>query len=86
MDARHTQSVLAPAPDANSPSFWHSLASRKYSPMKVLSDAEYEAMLREKLLRVDADIALVEEKIARLKVESGMKRGRGAMHEEKGEK
>lgn len=38
--------------------------------MKVLSDAEYEALLKEKLLAVDAEIALVEEQIVALKTES----------------
>lgn len=37
--------------------------------MKVLSDEEYENMLREKLLRVNAEIALVDESIERLRVE-----------------
>lgn len=35
----------------------------KWSPMKVLTDAEYENMLQEKLLRVNADIALLDERI-----------------------
>ena len=37
--------------------------------MQVLSDGEYEEMLREKLLRVDAEIALVDESIAALRVQ-----------------
>jgi len=35
--------------------------------MKVLSDKEYEDMLREKLLKVDVEIALVDESIAGLR-------------------
>lgn len=31
--------------------------------MKVLTDQEYEDMLQEKLLRVNADIALIDERI-----------------------
>ena len=93
LDAQHTQSVLAPALDSDPPSFWQSLTARRHSPMKMLSDAEYEAMLREKLLRVDADIALVEERIAALKAESAalkvksaMKGRRETADEEKGER
>lgn len=37
--------------------------------MKVLSDKEYEEMLREKLLRVNAEIALVDENIEALRVQ-----------------
>jgi hypothetical protein len=43
----------------------------KWSPLKVLSDGEYEDMLREKLLGVNADIALVDESIVALRVEDG---------------
>ncbi|KAH6723893.1 hypothetical protein BKA61DRAFT_566499 [Leptodontidium sp. MPI-SDFR-AT-0119] len=39
----------------------------KWSPMKVLSDAEYESMLQEKLLRINAQIALVDENIEALR-------------------
>jgi hypothetical protein len=41
----------------------------KWSPMKVLSDADYEKMLQEKLLKVNAEIALVDENIATLRVQ-----------------
>ena len=43
------------------------MADSKYSPMKVLSDEEYEKVLREKLVRVDADIALVNEDIKKMR-------------------
>lgn len=38
----------------------------KWSPVKVLSDDEYEGMLQEKLLRVNAEIALIDENIVEL--------------------
>ncbi len=38
----------------------------KWSPVKVLSDDEYEGMLEEKLLRVKAEIALIDENIVEL--------------------
>jgi hypothetical protein len=41
----------------------------KWSPVKVLSEREYEEMLREKLLKVNAEIALVDESIAALRVQ-----------------
>lgn len=58
-----------PSIDANSSSLLQKLAGMKYSPMKVLSDTEYETMLRERLLHVDAEIALLDEKIDMVKQE-----------------
>ncbi|KAI9758648.1 MAG: hypothetical protein M4579_002959 [Chaenotheca gracillima] len=45
---------------------WVRLLSSKWSPTKVLTDEEYEAILQEKLLRVNADIAIVDENIRNL--------------------
>jgi predicted house-cleaning noncanonical NTP pyrophosphatase (MazG superfamily) len=47
----------------------NSIFNSKWSPMKVLSDREYEDMLREKLLRVNAQIALVDENIEALRAQ-----------------
>lgn len=47
----------------------NSIFKSKWSPMKVLSDSEYEDMLREKLLRVNAQIALVDENIEALRAQ-----------------
>ena len=43
--------------------------------MKTLSDEEYESMLREKLLRVEAEMAVMDEEIGRLREEE--RRGSG---------
>ena len=73
LDARNTRKLqatsLSPA-TAAAPNILQKLASMKYSPMKILSDAEYEAMLRERLLEVDAQIALLDEKIDMVKQEA----------------
>ncbi|KAI1501296.1 hypothetical protein F5X99DRAFT_208468 [Biscogniauxia marginata] len=42
----------------------------KWSPMKRLSDKEYEEKLEEKLLRLDAEIAIIDESIELLKASS----------------
>lgn len=39
----------------------------KWSPMRRLSDKEYEEMLEEKILHLDAQIAIIDENIAALK-------------------
>lgn len=74
LDDAHTQSVLTAAAtpatqNEFSSSFWTRLAGKKYIPMKQLSDAEYESILRERLLAVEAEIALVDEKIEQLKAQ-----------------
>lgn len=63
VDAR--KSALAGRPEAAKNSWLDS----KWSPMKVLSDKEYESMLREKLLRVNAEIALIDENIETLRAQ-----------------
>ncbi|KAK7544776.1 uncharacterized protein J3D65DRAFT_664002 [Phyllosticta citribraziliensis] len=53
--------------DSNQKTFWQRLASSKFSPVKIMTDAEYEELLKEKLLRVETEIALIDDHIARLK-------------------
>ncbi|RYP61623.1 hypothetical protein DL769_007621 [Monosporascus sp. CRB-8-3] len=45
----------------------------KWSPMRSLSDKEYVEMLEEKILRLDAEIAVIDENIASLKISGGSK-------------
>ena len=52
---------------SNGPGLIERIASSKWSPMTRLSDEEYERMLKERLLRVEAEIALVDEDIAKVK-------------------
>lgn len=47
--------------------FFQRLADKKWTPFSVLSDVEYEDMLKEKILRLDADIALVDDRIVALR-------------------
>ncbi|KAL8999373.1 MAG: hypothetical protein Q9169_001799 [Polycauliona sp. 2 TL-2023] len=46
---------------------WKRALNSKWSPMKVLSDEQYEKMLRTKLLRVEAELAIVDEDIEKVK-------------------
>lgn len=81
LDARHTLRIEAVISSSNlalkasitanleKPAFWQSLLSKKYSPMKILSDAEYESILQERLLRIEAEIALLDERIDQVKHE-----------------
>jgi hypothetical protein len=58
-DSRHGTYSNSPA-KLDTKSRW---LDSKWSPVKVLSDDEYEGMLQEKLLRVKAEIALIDENI-----------------------
>ena len=79
LDTRHTANVQANA-DAleegkatngnaggKSENWWAWVFNRKWSPMKVLSDSEYERILREKLAKVEAEMKLLDEEIEGLR-------------------
>jgi len=45
-------------------------ADLKWTPVRSLSDAEYEDMLQEKLLKVNAEIALIDDRVEILRKEA----------------
>ena len=51
-------------------SLWHRMAQSKWSPIQVLPDEEYEQILKEKILKIDVDLAMLEEDIEKLKSDS----------------
>lgn len=59
------------SPGYKKDNFWKRVANSKWSPMKVLSDEEYEAMLQEKLLSVEAEIAIMDDNIKKLREAAG---------------
>lgn len=65
LDARNSaeirEKIQSNEPRAN---FMQKLAKSKWSPMTALSDEEYENMLQEKLLQVEAEIAIIDDRIA----------------------
>jgi len=65
LDKQHTVAVTL-NDEAKEP-IWQQLANSKYSPVTVLSNEQYEAMLKEKLLRVDTEIAVIDDDIANLR-------------------
>lgn len=77
LDARHSEKVasdakaIAEGRENHGKRFWERIAAMKWSPLTVLSDEDYGNMLKEKLLRVEAEIALVDEEMERLRVEEG---------------
>ena len=53
---------------------WLADPKRKWSPLTKLSDKEYEDMLQEKLIGVEADLAMIDEEIAKIQREKGGKK------------
>lgn len=75
LDARHSEQVASEAQAAADGQgkkvkrFWERVAEMRWSPLTVLSDEDYRNILKEKLLRVEAEIALVDEEVERLRGE-----------------
>ncbi|KAL9594070.1 MAG: hypothetical protein Q9219_007235 [cf. Caloplaca sp. 3 TL-2023] len=76
LDARHAASLVTqsspnatddPSKTTSDRPLWTRILNSKYSPMKVLSDEQYQDILKEKLIRVDAEIALVDDEIEKVK-------------------
>lgn len=63
-DARHTAAAAAVTPAAGTPSLLDRAFAAPWNPVRKLSDAEYEALLRARLLAVDAEIAVTDDEIA----------------------
>ncbi|KAL2206401.1 hypothetical protein CC79DRAFT_1334696 [Sarocladium strictum] len=51
--------------------------SSKWSPLKKLSDKEYIDMMEEKMLKLDVEIALIDDRIAELRIADGKSRETG---------
>ena len=75
LDARHSEQVASDAraevegKKNDGKSFWAKLAGSKWSPVTFLSNEEYANILKEKLLGVEAEIALLDEEVERLQGE-----------------
>ncbi|KAI6791123.1 hypothetical protein KC363_g2406 [Hortaea werneckii] len=47
--------------------FWERMAKKSWTPIKYVTNDEYADMLREKMLKIDVEIAVLDDKIAELK-------------------
>merc|ERR1711881_816551 len=76
MDRKHSDSLaVAAVPDVEKQEpFWRKAMQSKYSPVKHLSHEEYKKVLEDKLLRVDAEIAVIDDDIAAVKREEASSR------------
>jgi hypothetical protein len=67
LDQRNTASLTTSHITTTQEPFWSRAMKSKYSPVKHLTDEEYKKVLQDKLLRVDAEIAVLDDDIAALK-------------------
>ncbi|KAF2159439.1 hypothetical protein M409DRAFT_60788 [Zasmidium cellare ATCC 36951] len=51
--------------------FWKRMSEKSWTPFKVLSNEEYTELLKEKMLKVEVEIAVLDDKIAALKEQRG---------------
>ena len=74
-DERHSENLNVQqqqlASGMSKKGFWEHAFRSEWSPVKRLTHEEYKGMLEEKLLGVEADIALVDEEIESLRKLSG---------------
>lgn len=63
LDKSHTAAANAEP----RPNFWQRAAKSKWTPFTVLSDAEYQTMLEEKMFKVDVELALIDDRIKALR-------------------
>lgn len=47
--------------------FWKRMSEKSWTPFKVLTNDEYAEMLRDRMLKLDVEIAVLDDKIAALK-------------------
>lgn len=65
-DAWHTRGVLEASQITNRPSLLDRAFRSQWNPIKKLSDEEYERLLNDKLLAVEAGLAIANEEIEKL--------------------
>jgi hypothetical protein len=63
LDAHNTKSLSEPVKEP----IWRRAMKSEWSPVKALTDEEYSKILQDKLLRVEVDIAVIDDDIAMLK-------------------
>ncbi|KAF2138660.1 uncharacterized protein K452DRAFT_320806 [Aplosporella prunicola CBS 121167] len=75
LDAQHLEREEVAAQEGKEPqlSLFQKLANSRFSPVKSLSNEEYEDMLKEKLLRVETEIALVDDSLESLRQQQAQK-------------
>lgn len=49
--------------------FWKRMSEKAWSPVTVMGDEEYAELLRRKLMRLDVEIAILDDRIAAVKKE-----------------
>ena len=71
LDARKSKRVQeeSESGEKEKESWLQRMGKSKWSPMRALTEEEYEDMMKERILKVDVEIALIKDKIEALKQE-----------------
>ena len=75
LDTRHSEQVVldiqaaAEGKKRDRKHFWERIAEMNWSPLTAVSDENYRNTLEERLLRIEAEIAVVDEEVERVKGE-----------------
>ena len=73
-EKRKLDLMKGPEPEVpKGPGLIDRMFNSKWNPVKKLTNEEYSVMLEERLLRVDADIAIAEEELQKLRKEAALK-------------
>lgn len=80
LDNRHTLAATSPAPTT---SLWQKIVSAKWSPITPLSDEQYIEHLNKKLLRIEVEIAVINDEIAELEEQKDLKKDISQLRAEK---
>jgi len=84
LDARNSRAIQDQAEakamgvDKPKESLLHKFAKSKWSPMRVLSDEEYEKTIQEKVLYLEAQIAMIDDRIAEHRRRAAESKAQGA--------
>lgn len=73
LDDRHAVE-LSKESGSDKPNVLQRAAGSKWTPFSVLSDADYSNMLKEKMLRLEAEIAIIDDRISALSEEDALAR------------
>ncbi|CZT19735.1 uncharacterized protein RCC_05590 [Ramularia collo-cygni] len=60
--------------------FWKRMSERSWTPFRVLSNDEYAEMLREKVLKLDVEIAVLDDKIVALREQQAREEAAAALN------
>jgi hypothetical protein len=72
LDASHAAKANGPEGEGLIQSWATAIGTSKWSPIKKIDNQQYELLMRDKLLHVDAELAVIEEDLTALRKEQAL--------------